>query len=82
MSFRGRLEQASTLYSRKPLTDLAEADYIGLVAMIKAPNQFHPLRKQQAYGLRRLRAMHIVSGSCQPARWFDTSYDSCKTALD
>lgn len=76
------LEQASMLYFREPLKELGEADFVGLVAMIKAPNQFHPVRKQHDYQLRRLRAMHIVSGACQPTGWFDTSYASCKTALD
>lgn len=49
MSFRG-LEPASTLYFRIPLTELAEATTLALVAMVKAPRQFHCVRKQQAYG--------------------------------
>ncbi len=73
------LEQASQLYFNKPLKELGEADFVGLVSMIKAPNQFHPLHTRPAFELRRARVARIVAGECQPAGWFDTSYEDCKT---
>jgi len=46
--------------------------------MIKAPNQFHPLRQQAAYDVRQSKAANIVSGMCSPSGWFDTDYNECK----
>ncbi len=74
------LEQASMLYFDQPLGRLDEAGFLSLVAMIKAPNQFHPVSAPQAFALRRQRVANIVSGACRPAGWFDTGYESCKTA--
>lgn len=73
------LEQASLLYFGQPLRELDEPGFISLVGMVKAPNQFHPQNKQQAFELRRLRVANIISGACRPSGWFDTSYDDCKT---
>ena len=73
------LEQAAQLYFTKPLAQLSEADFISLVAMIKAPNQYHPVNNPQAFALRRERVASVVAGTCQPSGWFDTSYEHCKT---
>lgn len=72
------LDQASMLYFKKPLNELVEQDFIGLAAMIKAPNQFHPLRRQAAYAVRQGKAAKIVSGVCNPSGWFDTDYNDCR----
>ena len=76
------LEQASRLYFARPLGQLDEAGFISLVAMIKAPNQFHPITEPRAFALRRERVAQIVSGACRPAGWFDTSYEGCNTGFD
>ena len=76
------LDLASSIYFKKPLTELAEADFIGLVAMIKAPNKFHPLRQPGSYQVRRALAAKMISGLCQPKGWFDTTYDNCDVAID
>ncbi len=74
------LEQASRLLFDKSLANLPEQDFISLVAMIKSPNQFHRIRDPQAFALRRERVASILAGTCQPIGWFDTGYESCKTA--
>ena len=76
------LEQASSLYFGHSLVQLDEAGFISLVAMIKAPNQFHPITQPRAFALRRQRVAQIVAGACRPTGWFDTSYETCKSIAD
>lgn len=72
------LADASLIYLTKPLHQTSDAEFIGLVAMIKAPNTFHPIRARQAYEQRVARVSAVVEGRCAPGGWFDTSYDDCK----
>ncbi len=71
------LERASVAYLGKPLAQASDKEFTGLVAMIKAPNQFHPLRNPDAFLLREARVAGLVSGVCRPDGWFDTTYESC-----
>lgn len=73
------LEQASMLYFQKPLKELDEQGFIGLVSMIKGPNQFHPVHNKQAFDVRRQRVAAVISGACKPSGWLDTSFDHCKS---
>lgn len=72
------LEQASGSYLGKPLNQITDQEFAGLVAMIKAPNHFHPIRNRPAYDLRVARVNAVLSGRCQPDGWFDTSFEHCK----
>jgi membrane carboxypeptidase/penicillin-binding protein PbpC len=72
------LEQASNSYFGKPLNTLTEQEFAGLVAMIKAPNQFHPVKNRAAYDSRLIKVKAIISGKCKPDGWFDTSYEHCE----
>ncbi len=74
------LEQASVAYFGKPLAQASDKEFTGLVAMIKAPNQFHPLKNPDAFLMREERVAAIVAGACKPDGWFDTTYDNCKRA--
>lgn len=71
------LEQAAQSYLGKPLRDLTEHEFIGLVAMIKAPNQYHPLKAAAAHAQRVARIEALLAGQCRPDGWFDTSLDAC-----
>jgi membrane peptidoglycan carboxypeptidase len=71
------LEQAAQSYLGKPLRDLTEHEFIGLVAMIKAPNQYHPVRAPAAHAQRVARIEALLAGQCRPGGWFDTSLDGC-----
>lgn len=73
------LAQASNSYFGKALDTLTDSEFAGLVAMIKAPNQFHPMTSRAAYDLRAARVMAIISGQCKPNGWFDTAYQHCAT---
>ena len=71
------LEQAAQAYFGKPLAQLDDAESAGLVAMIKAPNAYHPEREPTAYALRLARVQAVLDGTCRPAGWFDTDYAHC-----
>lgn len=65
-------------YLGKPLDEATEKEFIGLIAMIKAPNQYHPVKAPAAHALRAARIEALLAGKCRPGGWFDTSFDQCK----
>ena len=71
------LEQGALAYAKMPLEKLSDAQFAGLVAMIKAPNLYHPTRNPKAYRQRVARVQLIVTGSCMPDGLFDTTYAHC-----
>ncbi|OFA02392.1 transglycosylase domain-containing protein [Duganella sp. HH101] len=71
------LASAAESYLSKPLEQASESEFIGLVAMIKAPNLYHPLKNPSLHHLRAARIQALISGKCKPAGWFDTSYTQC-----
>lgn len=71
------LAPAAESYLGKPLEQASESEFIGLVAMIKAPNLYHPLKNPSLHHLRAARIQALISGKCKPAGWFDTSYTQC-----
>ncbi|MDN4037920.1 transglycosylase domain-containing protein [Massilia sp. YIM B02443] len=72
------LPDAALRYVDKPLAQLNEQEFIGLVAMIKAPNQYHPSKAPVEHARRAARIAALVAGQCQPDGWLDTSFDSCE----
>lgn len=71
------LEQAAQAYLGKPLASLDEDETAGLVAMIKAPNAFHPVRNPAAYAVRLARVRAVLASQCRPDGWLDTDYAHC-----
>jgi membrane carboxypeptidase/penicillin-binding protein len=71
------LEQASRSYLGKPLTAATELEFIQLVAMIKAPNRYHPLKSPAVLAERTRRIQNLISGQCAPDGWSDTEFDKC-----
>lgn len=71
------LPMAAETYLGKPLDEASEAEFIGLVAMIKAPNQYHPVLHPEQHAARVARIEALLAGKCQPDGWFDTVYDAC-----
>lgn len=71
------LRQAAQAYFGKPLAQLNDAETAGLVAMIKAPNAYHPVRDPAAHALRLARVQAVLAGTCHPSGWFDTDYVHC-----
>ena len=73
------LAEAAQAYLGKPLAATTEQEFVTLVAMIKAPNQFHPVRNPAALAERSRRIHALLSGACKPDGWFDTAFDGCDT---
>lgn len=71
------LPDAALHYAGKPLAQLSDQEFIGLVAMIKAPNQYHPSRAPAEHARRASRIAALVAGRCRPDGWLDTSFDNC-----
>jgi membrane carboxypeptidase/penicillin-binding protein len=71
------LEQGAQAYIGKPLAALDDDEMARLVALIKAPNELHPLRNRQAYERRLARVKAVLAGRCKPDGWLDTSYAHC-----
>lgn len=70
---------ARAIYGR-PLPDLSDAEYLGLVAMLVGPNQFHPVRGAEAHAERLGRVRALVGGRCEPAGWDDVYLEGCAAA--
>ncbi|QOL51138.1 transglycosylase domain-containing protein [Massilia litorea] len=71
------LEQGAQAYIGKPLAALDDDEMARLVALIKAPNELHPLRNRQAYERRLARVKAVLAGRCKPDGWLDTNYAHC-----
>ncbi len=71
------LAQAARNYLGKPLEAASEEEFVRLVAMIKAPNQYHPVRDPDALAQRAARIQALLAGRCLPAGWFDTEFKEC-----
>ena len=71
------LSAASRNYLGKSLEQTSEEEFIGLVAMIKAPNAYHPVRQPAAYATRVARVRALVQGTCKAHGWFDTTLAHC-----
>lgn len=71
------LALAARSYLGKPLEETSEAEFVKLVAMIKAPNQYHPTRSPEALAQRVARIQALLAGRCAASGWFDTEFKEC-----
>jgi len=71
------LPQAALTYLGKPLAATTDREFIGLAAMIKAPNHYHPTHNPAAWSIRVARITALLAGTCQASGWFDTQLDGC-----
>jgi len=72
------LATAAKTYFYKPLFELSDDEFIALVAMLKAPNYFHPEQGAKHLESRTSRIKKILAGTCKPDGWFDTEYEHCE----
>jgi membrane peptidoglycan carboxypeptidase len=71
------LPAAAKAYFNKPIADLSDDEFIVLVAMLKAPNYFHPEKGAKHLEGRIYKIKKILAGTCKPDGWFDTKYTHC-----
>lgn len=72
------LPAAAQAYLGKSLEEASEREFIGLVAMIKAPTFYDPQLQPARLAERVARIQALLDGRCRPAGWFDTTYEGCK----
>src|SRR5690606_37043057 len=80
-AYKGRqiigLPTAAETYFSKSLAELSDDEFIALVAMLKAPNYFHPEKGAKHLENRIYNIKKILAGTCKPDGWFDTRYTHC-----
>lgn len=75
------LPAAANAYFNKSFSDLTEEEFITLVAMLDAPNYYHPVKGAEQLKSRVLKIKSILSGACKPKGWFDTKYENCNGSV-
>jgi membrane carboxypeptidase/penicillin-binding protein len=68
-------ESAAQYYFQKSFVELSWDEYLSLIAMIRAPNAFHYLKKPDANRLRVTRIKKMLSGEYVPRDNSDQFYD-------
>lgn len=74
------LPAAANEYFNKTISELTDHEFTVLVAMLKAPNYFHPHKGVNNLKDRVDKIKKIIAGTCKPDGWFDTKYEHCKTS--
>ena len=79
--YKGRqingFQTAANSYFNKPLSALSNDEFMSLVAMLKAPNYFHPTKGAKNLEVRVSSIKKIIAGTCKPSGWLDTKYKHC-----
>lgn len=70
-------ENAAIGYYGKQLSELTEYEFFGIIAMLIAPNHYHPVKNPQIHPERVRRIEAVIRGECKPDGWLDLSYDHC-----
>lgn len=71
------LSNAANIYFNKSLNNLSSHEFAGLVAILKSPDYFNPIKNPDAFRDRALKVSKLLSRSCSPKGLFDTEYSSC-----
>jgi hypothetical protein len=71
---------AARAYFGKDARQLSRRETVTLVAMMAAPNRFHPVNKPAALGERVRRIEKLLRGGCKPDGMRDLEYARCATA--
>jgi membrane peptidoglycan carboxypeptidase len=75
----GFADAARTFYG-KELTALDDRQFLGLVAMLMAPNALDPVRHPGENAERVRRIVALLAGHCRPRGVTDVRYPDCATA--
>lgn len=70
--------EAAELWFGKPFDRLEDREFIGLVAMLIAPNTVNPVKNPAAYEDRVGRIERLLAGDCAPAGVFDPWFEGCR----
>lgn len=61
------------------LSELTEKQFLGLAAMLIAPNSLNPARNSKGLRDRVTRIERLVKGSCAPSGLMDVALDGCRS---
>lgn len=68
---------AAQMYYHKKVAEMSQDEIIALVAMIKAPNKYHPLDSKQFHTQRVRRIQRLLRKECKPNGVFDADLNGC-----
>jgi membrane peptidoglycan carboxypeptidase len=68
------LDQAAHTYYHKAIFELTEDEYLSLIAMIAAPENFHILNRPEDNAERTARIKKVISGAYKPKSLMDIYY--------
>ncbi|NYZ62577.1 transglycosylase domain-containing protein [Luteimonas deserti] len=71
------IEAAAGAYYGEDAHALTDDKFFGLIAMLIAPNRFHPLIYPEDHAERTSRITKVVTGRCAPSGWLDLTYAHC-----
>jgi membrane peptidoglycan carboxypeptidase len=71
-------ETASQAYFGKAFSEINEAEYISLVAMLAGPGTFNVAYRPEANQERARRISRLVAGECTPSGWGDWRLEGCE----
>lgn len=71
--------KAAVTYYGKALSELTDDEFYGIVAMLLAPNYYHPLKNPLIHAQRVSRLKAVVNEQCEPDGWLDLTYEHCAT---
>lgn len=67
-------DNAARVYYKKPFKNLTKNEYLSIIAMIIAPENFNIIKKHEANAKRTERIRKVVSGEYKPKRLMDIYY--------
>jgi len=70
--------QAAHVYFDKSFFELAEDEYLALVAMIPAPNSYNIRGSPDRNAERVRRIRRLLAGDCEPHGWMDWRLEGCR----
>lgn len=71
-------DQAARAYFNKPFAQLTDDEFLGLVAMVVAPNDFQVRNHPERNTDRVARIQRLLAGACQPSGMADVYYENCR----
>jgi membrane peptidoglycan carboxypeptidase len=68
---------ASQTYFGKPVAQLGQDEFLGLIAMLIAPNELKPRPDNKRSAIRVARIKNLIAGRCEPRGLMDVYLDAC-----
>lgn len=70
-------DKAAKTYYGKSLAALSDDEFTGIVAMLLAPDHYHPVKNPQVFARRLTLVKAVARGECEADGLFDLNYSHC-----